>query len=296
MINSEQPYPLKHITIEISLECNGGCKMCPQSLIDNLRPARIDYGRVIELLEELKDWPDLEYIEFHNYNEPLLYPNYFFSFASRARDILGPNKIGIVTNGSTMTENLAERILWELEPHHVWFSLDAFNLKTYQKIRPGLDLIRVLNGMHSFWKIAVERKFPVGILFVVMEENIKEVEVFKQYWTEKGNYQIYFQWCDGRGFPIKERSYSKSDDEACDYVLENVIILTNLDVVPCCIDWQGKLAMGNLKDRIFEDIWNGLLFNSFRFAQINKQKSVLPICCDCQTALIHEHNRFETNH
>jgi hypothetical protein len=265
--------------------------MCPQSLIDSLRPINIDYERVIELLEELRDWPDLEYVEFHNYNEPLLYPNYFFYFASRARHILGPNKIGIVTNGSTMNEILAERIL-QLEPHHVWFSLDSLKPGIYEKIRPGLSLIRVLNGIHSFWKVASEIEFPVGIVCTVMEDNIKEVEELKEYWIKKGNCQLFFQWCDGRGFPLKEKPYTRPDEEACDYVLENAIVLTNLDVVPCCMDWEGKLTMGNLKESSLETIWQGEAFQYFRQLHLNQRKQNLFICSTCQTAIIHNRPRF----
>jgi len=285
-------FPLKHISIEISTECNGQCRHCPQSVIEDLRAPRIDYESAIELIKSLRYWPDLEYIEFHNYNEPLLYPNYFFYFASAARDVLGPNKIGIVTNGSTMNEILAERIL-QLEPHHVWFSLDSMRPQVYQRIRPGLNLTRVLSGIDHFWKISKKRKFPIGIVFTVMEENEKEVEDFKAYWTEKGNCQVYFQWCDGRGWPLKERAYSEPDDRPCDYVLENAIVLTNLDVVPCCIDWEGKLKMGNLKESTLLEIWQGEAFQRFRQAHLTRQKRDLPICSTCQTALIHQKSRFK---
>jgi MoaA/NifB/PqqE/SkfB family radical SAM enzyme len=282
---------LKHISIEISSECNAGCIHCPQSLIMTGRPARIDYEQTQKLINEIKDWPDLEYVEFHNYNEPLLYPEYFFHFASYTRDILGPGKIGIVTNGSTMTEILAERIL-RLEPHHVWFSLDALTLDVYSKIRPGLNMVRVLNGIEHFWKAASRIEYPVGILFTVMDENVKEVEAFKRYWTMKGNCQIYFQWCDGRGYPYKERAYSEPYEEACDYVLENAIVLTNLDVVPCCMDWRGSLVMGNLRYNSLQEIWNGPQFHIFRKKQINKEKHLLSICGACKTALIHGKERF----
>ena len=283
--------PLKHISIEISTECNGACKMCPCDLIDSLRPGQIDYHRIVELFEEIKEFPELEYIEFHNYNEPLLHPEYFFYFASRARSILGEKKIGIVTNGSTMTEILAWRIL-ELEPHHVWFSLDSLVPDVYERIRPGLKLLRVLSGINHFWKAAKEKEFPVGIIFTVMEENKGEVEYFKRYWTEKGNCQVFFQWCDGRGWPIKERAYSNPDEGPCDYVLENAIVLTNLDVVPCCIDWQGKSVMGNLKEKNMKEIWQGEKFQRFRRQHLAWQKKSLPICSSCQTALIHNRPRY----
>ena len=133
---------LKHIHFEISTLCNSQCITCPHSKID--RPKIADIGRIKDILtNELIEYKDsIETIEFFNYNEPLLTPDTFFELANLTNKLYGFGKLGLVTNGSVMSEEIANRLI-DLELSHLFFSVDGMTRDIYEKHRVGLNFNQI---------------------------------------------------------------------------------------------------------------------------------------------------------
>lgn len=283
---------LVHAHFEISTLCNSQCIMCPQSKIN--RTKIIDVEKVKDVLKnELIVFKDtINVIEFHNYNEPLITADIFFDLAQVVNSIYGIGKVGLVSNGSIMSEDIANRLI-DLQLSHLYFSIDGFSDEIYEQHRIGLKRNTIYNNINLFLDIVKERqsKMPTIVCTVTLY-NIRELSMIKGYWVSKGA-SVLFQRCDGRGGTNKlselENVYS---DEPCTYALDGLYVLSNLDVVPCCEDWEGNLVLGNLYLNTINEIWNSNSILHFRELQLNKEKSMIPLCSICKTNMIYGSARY----
>ena len=275
----------KRFHIETSTLCNSNCITCPHSKIK--RAKLIDVPRIKKLItKEMTEYAaGLQLVEFHNYNEPLLTPKIFFELTDLVNETFGPGKVGLVTNGSVMDTEMADALL-DAHLHHILFSIDGFTKETFQKVRLNLDRDKVYANLDLF----VERSRAKGGLapevnYVVTRENRHEVETAREYFRDR---RIVF-WatgCNGRGGSGKEPYLVNTfTHEPCDYALDGVWILSNLDVVPCCNDWSGVEVMGNLKKQSLKEVLEGPKYEGFRTLQLNHNKMNIGLCHFCTTNL-----------
>jgi len=68
----------------------------------------------------------------------------------------------------------------------------------------------------------------------------------------------------------------------CDSVYIAAGVLWDGTVVPCCRDYNGDLALGNIHDEPFLEIWNGMNMKMLRNRlSSNKGVRLHPICNKC---------------
>jgi radical SAM protein with 4Fe4S-binding SPASM domain len=76
--------------------------------------------------------------------------------------------------------------------------------------------------------------------------------------------------------PAKER-------KPCRRIIDTLNVLSNGDIVPCCIDFEGEMAMGNMYEKSAAQIWNGKKFRNFRKMHEEGKWSQIDLCRDCIT-------------
>ena len=234
--------------------------------------------------EELIEYKnDIDLVEFHNYNEPFLDFKLFYELASYVKSFLGKYKVGVVTNGSIMDKQIALSLI-ELRLQHLFFSVDGFSKEVYERQRVGLNRDEVYSNINMFCETSqIQGGIIPLISFTVTEKNKHEIECFKDYWQAR-RINISIQGCDGRGGLDKEPVFSKNCiDGPCTYALDGIYILSNLDVVPCCLDWSGKAVMGNLGKQSLKEILEGDKYDLFRQLHLAWRKNEIPLCKDCKT-------------
>jgi len=276
----------KRFHIESTVLCNSNCVTCPHEKIT--RDKIIDIPRIKKLItDDIKNnYGDIiELIEFHNYNEPLLTLDIFFELVELANKTFGPGKIGLVTNGSIMNPVLADRLI-DAHLKHIIFSIDGFSKEVFEKTRRGLDRDTVYNNVDYFIERSRQRGGVVpNINFIVTRENRGDISLVKEYFGQK-RCTVWINGCNGRGgFGREPYRVDNFIEEPCDYALENVYILSNLDVVPCCNDWAGLAVMGNLRDKTLKEIVEGEKFEDFRTKQFSRRKREIELCRFCTTNL-----------
>lgn len=67
----------------------------------------------------------------------------------------------------------------------------------------------------------------------------------------------------------------------CARLWNSLNIHSNGNVVPCCIDYDEEMVMGNVNDTPLIEIWNSDKFNELREMHIQKRFSEIPLCKDC---------------
>lgn len=236
--------------LEITNICNLDCLFCPKTV----RPKRSLSLEEFDLLtERLRD--RVKFLYFHLMGEPLLHAH-LPQFIEMAR-VKGFIPV-LTTNGTLLSR--AQAVIGAL-PHKVQVSLHSHEGNGRENPE------EYIRDVMEFAKEAALR----GIIVVLRlwnqggydSCNDRLLELISGYiprpWTERydgwrlaGNiyleYDRIFEWPDcGR------EEYSQ--EEAFCYALRNQVgVLVDGTVVPCCLDHEGAIPLGNLFEQPLEDI------------------------------------------
>ena len=241
----------RKVYIEISNLCNLRCSFCPGTK----RPGRrMDTEEFTLLLPKLRPFTD--HIYFHLMGEPLCHPE-----LATFLQIAGQHgfRVIITTNG-TLLPKQQQILLTAPALHKVNISLHAFEandlavpFSTY--LQNCLEFGQAANGE----KLVVYRLWNQG---GADELNQKILETMHQYFPQ--------EWVQERhGIRIGDRVYLEHGDKFdwpdlaapeengprfCYGLRDQIGVLCDGTVVPCCLDHEGDIALGNLFEEDLEEI------------------------------------------
>ena len=241
----------KKIYLEISNVCNLQCTFCHGTS----RPKRaLDEAEFTLLAKKLRPYSD--YLYFHLMGEPLCHPE-LKNFLSIAKTL--DFKVIITTNG-TLLEKKKNVLLASDALHKINVSLHAFEAND---LSTSFD--EYLESCCRFGKDAEGKKIIVYRLWNNGGQNDlngkilqKMKEHFTGRWTEerKGTRigdRIYLEYGDKFDWP--DLSAEDGGENVFCYGLRDQIgILSDGTVVPCCLDSEGDIALGNLFEQDMDDI------------------------------------------
>jgi radical SAM protein with 4Fe4S-binding SPASM domain len=212
------------------------------------------------ILEELK--PFTREIALHIVGDPLTLSN-LGDYLDIAEEL--NFKVHIVTSGYFM-KNINFQTLLHKSIKQINFSLNSFNkndlnISLDQYLEPILDFckIKVERETKSFinlrvWnldEIGSEKEFNDEVYkklskFFKKEIVIEDLKPFRLDSKVLLNFDIYFDWPD---LNSKKRS-----DGFCHGLSSQIGFLSNGEVVPCCLDKDGILSLGNIFEKNLKDI------------------------------------------
>ena len=234
---------LRKAYLEITNDCNLACSFCHGTR----RPVR--YMSEAEFLcasEKLR--PITEYLYFHLMGEPLCHPQ-LSEFLALAGD--AGFKVILTTNG-TLLSLRSEVLLNSPALHKVNISLHAFEANDL-----AVPFSKYLEDCFFFGKLA-EGRFIVsyrlwnsGGLDSKNDEIIKTMErFFPRPWNDERRgprigERIYLEYGDKFEWP--DLSAADGGEHVFCYGLKDQIgVLCDGTVVPCCLDHEGDISLGNL--------------------------------------------------
>lgn len=239
------------IYLEISNVCNLRCSFCPGT---RRKPSVMSEDQFSSLLPKLRPWSD--YLYFHLMGEPLSHPQLerFLQLAEAAGF-----KVILTTNG-TLLQKQQDILLSSSAVHKINISLHAFEANDLP-----IPFADYLNQCFTFGRLAQGKKLVVYRLWnqggadKLNEEILKTMECsFPHPWvperrgTRIGE-RIYLEY--GEKFQWPDLSAEDAGDRVFCYGLRDQIgILCDGTVVPCCLDHEGDLALGNLLEQPMEEI------------------------------------------
>ena len=242
----------KKAYLEITNRCNLSCAFCPGTT----RPPKMLTSAEFDILaSKLTPWA--EYLYFHLMGEPLLHPSLgrFFEIAAD----LG-FKVILTTNGTLLKEREAV-LLSAPALHKVSISLHCYEVNSM-----GKSLDEYLGDCFDFCEKAADR----GIYAVMRLWNIGGEDKLNQtilgamhhrfdgQWEERYSgyrlaHRIFLEWGNRFDWPDINGEY-KGDAHSC-YGLRNQIgVLCDGTVVPCCLDAEGAIPLGNIFDADIQEI------------------------------------------
>ena len=274
---------LTSLIIEPTNTCNLRCRFCFVTEGMERREGFMDFELFKKIID---DSPELEHLCMHNWGEPLLHKDIFkmFEYANKA----GIPWIVMNTNGTLLTDKMIDKII-DSPLNIIRFSIDG-SAETFKAVR-GVELEKIERAIIKLKeKKDIERpKLSIGVVFTVESSTEKEAEEYISYW-EKIVDHIRLQ-------PELIQSLRK---ESCpepfgkDY--GKLAVLWDGTVIPCCVDYNATLTLGNAwNDRVM-DIWLGHEINKLRDQHINGNfPKVCANCNECTTEKAPKRFFFETD-
>lgn len=253
--------------MEITSVCNLSCSFCPPT---ERQKQFISLEEFTSRLEEIKPFTDFIYL--HVKGEPLLHPK-----LDQLLDICHEKgfKVNITTNG-TLIHKSKYKLLKKPALRQMNFSLHSFDgndssVDKEKYVRNILDFVKVATSESNMivslrlWNLTQD-----NMANLEKQQNRQVLEIIEKEFDLQ--YKIEEKVLPGSGVKIAEHIFINQDYEFqwpslhCDeddgkgfcFGLRNQVgILTNGIVIPCCLDGEGIINLGNVNDTSFSKIIKG---------------------------------------
>lgn len=241
----------RKVYLEISNICNLKCAFCPGT---KRQKHAMDEEEFARLAQKLRPYSD--YLYFHLMGEPLLH-----SRLERFLDIAG--RLGfrvILTTNGTLLHKQQEMLLAAPALHKVNISLHAFEANDL-----AMPFAEYLAGCMAFGKAAQGKCIVSYRLWNGGGQDAKNEEIlaslhaaFPEPWAAVRRGQrladgVYLEHGDKFDWP--DLSAADGGEKVFCYGLGDQIgVLCDGTVVPCCLDHEGDIPLGNLHSQSLEEI------------------------------------------
>lgn len=155
----------------------------------------------------------------------------------------------------------------------VMFSVDSFNDTTYKKMRPGGNLHKVISNIRTLIDFGHRN---IWVRRVITDSNKQEDFKSASAQTFGDRVKVAEHYCYDR---VKTNK-NEAQRVYCGYPSQRLVIATNGDVYPCCVDYHGTMKLGNVKTHLLKEIWDGFKIKMIRAAL--KSDSVISPSKQCQ--------------
>lgn len=241
----------RKVYLEISNICNLSCRFCPGT---KRTKKAITEEELTVLLPKIRPYTD--YLYFHLMGEPLLHPK-----LEKFLEMAGEQgfKVILTTNG-TLLKKQQEMLLGSPALHKINISLHAFEANDL-----SVPFEEYLADCFSFGQASAGKKLVVYRLWNNGGEDVQNAEIL-----ETMHHDFPDPWVKERlGTRIADRTYLEYGDKFdwpdlsaaegsekvfCYGLRDQLGILCDGTVVPCCLDHDGDLALGNLLTQDMEEI------------------------------------------
>lgn len=150
-------------------------------------------------------------------------------------------------------------------------SVNAATKETYDKVvrGPNYDIVKA-----KVEDLIKKAPFRVFVSMVIVDENQHEVEEFTRQWGERAIFGEFKNWGGARHDKLEKTGTRVP----CWALLNTMSILWDGRVVPCCLDYDGKLILGDVNVRTLTEIWHDSQWLRNRHRRLD---FTVPLCRDC---------------
>lgn len=278
----------KRIYIETTNICNLSCDFCPKTTRKHEFMNIECFDKVIDKIKE-----HTEHVYFHLMGEPFLNPN-LEKFLKISKD--NNIKVNITTNG-TLINKVKDVIINGPGVRQINISLHSFEAN-----KEGIDFNEYIDNIIRFVKEVTEKTGTICTLrlwnldtkytaknnmnidiFKLLEEQFNLKCDLKESLRERNSYKLKnnvylsmgekFKWPSIEEEEMNERVF-------CYGLRDHIGILVDGTVVPCCLDSNGNISLGNIFERDLEEILNSERAKAI-YDGFSQRKAVEELCRKC---------------
>ncbi|WP_332647253.1 radical SAM/SPASM domain-containing protein [Lysinibacillus sp. 54212] len=281
----------KKVYIEITSVCNLACSFCPPT---QRAKGLIKVEQFEKILDEIR--PHTKYIYLHVKGEPLLHPRIDQLLdAAHERGF----KVNITTNG-TLIKKQREKLLGKPALRQMNFSLHSFDGHEGSENREKylgdiLDFVREVreNGQNIIFSYRLWNLQRKDQTEVDRRKNAETLDVLEKEYSLP--FKIEERVEPGSGVKIAQNIYLNQDHEFkwpsllepedsgkgfCHALRSHSAILVDGTVVPCCLDGEGVINLGNVHEQSFSEIIEGDRANNL-IDGFSRREAVEELCRKC---------------
>nr|WP_106781215.1 radical SAM/SPASM domain-containing protein [Lysinibacillus timonensis] len=279
----------KKVYIEITSVCNLACSFCPPT---QRTKGIIKLDAFNRILDEIR--PHTKYIYLHVKGEPLLHPR-----IDQLLDAAHEKgfKVNITTNGTLIKKN-REKLLGKPALRQINFSLHSFDGHEGSENRE-----KYLEDILEFVREARKQKILISYRLwnlqrghatdLANRRNRETLEILENEYDL--DFRIEERVEPGKGVKIADNIYLNQDHEFrwpslhapaddgkgfCHALKSHAAILVDGTVVPCCLDGEGVINLGNINEKSFSEIVEGERANQL-VDGFSKRIAVEELCKKC---------------
>lgn len=268
----------KKIYIEITNKCNLNCTFCSEVKREK---EKITLENFEEIIKKINNYTD--YIYLHVKGEPLLHPE-----IDKILDIAEKYnlKVNLTTNG-TLFPNVVDKIKDKKALHKINFSLHSENnYKNY--LENIFENVKKLStdtvAIYRLWTLnnnELDKKSQEIVEKIKNFYNLDEktyknlktknnIKISSTIYVDKDN---EFTWPDNIENELSPLGY-------CHALKTHIAILVDGTVVPCCLDSNASIPLGNIYDNTLEEIINNEKYKNLQRSFQNR-KPCESLCRRC---------------
>lgn len=246
----------KKVYLEVTNVCNRSCAFCPGT---RRAPRFLEEADFLRLLDKLRPWTD--YLYFHLMGEPLLHPD-----LGRFLALAGERSFRVIlTTNGTLLPQAEQTLLTAPALHKVNLSLHSF------EANEGGSMEDYVNQCAAFAKKAATRGVVVNLRLWNGDsaartgwntENARILDLlgstFPRPWPpsrtgERLGDRVFLDRAEIFDWPDPEAPLDGAP-HGCYGLRDQLGVLADGTVVPCCLDHDGDLTLGNLLTEELTDI------------------------------------------
>ena len=238
------------VYIEITNRCNRACTFCPGTERETKFLTMEEFAQILKKLQGVT-----EYLYFHVMGEPLIHP-LLFGFIRYAKE--QGFRVVLTTNGTLLSQKGEE--LMDSGVYKINVSLHSFEKGSKEEQREYIkSCIQFADEASKKGILVILRLWNEGYDEGRNDETLGLLkEQFKEDWTMDARgarirpklhleYGTRFSWPDKKEEELGEEVF-------CYGLKDHFAILSNGTVIPCCLDREGVIALGNIFEQSLEVI------------------------------------------
>ena len=260
------------IVVEPTNHCTLRCTFCPARQDMERDMGYMDFDLYKKIIDENSH---VQFINLFLWGEPLLHP--------RIIDMIryAKNKgieVVFYSNGTLLDEKMGKMIL-EAGPDRVVFSLDGVE-GTYEKIR-NYPYKKVEQNILNFLALRkqMNARTAIDVSMVIGKDTEDGAKDFEKRWTSVAD-TVRMQ---------RQNTYEKKERTKSCFELwrGNIVIHWDGTVVPCFIDYDATVKLGDAKKQSISEIYNGDSFQKIRVMHAKgKFPGICHYCTEYETKIV----------
>lgn len=261
------------VRVETTNACNAKCVICPHRKMQRPVSYMDDalYNRIIDECAEFscKD------VHLHNFGEPLL-DKHIAERVGYAKK-KGLRRVTIFSNGSLLTEQKANELI-DAGLDEIKISFDGATEQEFERIRLGLKFDAVAANIKELVKIKNRKKSPLKIKVACHSTSDKDLTMQSlENCVDEFCFGKVHNWADSE----MNHAVKSTIRKPCSRLWRTFTVLSNGKAALCCLDYEGKVVLGDLTKASIFEIWNNKSYKEIRLLHRTAQQVQITICKNC---------------